>query len=542
MYNEGLKIINNALAGKYRRQLYHVENVDNGSVWFNFRHNSFVFLTVLSVTLHILAHRLLFIATEYLVTARLDETQKISPRSVGSTMVSLEKQRSMCSAVIDGIYCSLILTYGKIGSGSWVIGVLIVFFWTDFHFYVTHRLMHMSPFLYKNVHYIHHQSHNVNVWSSLSFHPVEAIIFFSAYLIVLVVPMPTFVWWSFKLGMVLGPLHAHIGYDLGAVVKGPAHHYLHHALKNGNFGGFPTGLWDKLFGTELSNTYEKKQPSINDSKRIPSMFLRKCIFLFLLYQFVFDYEIPLALLAAASVIVWLALLDGMLVIFPPLVQRKWSKKKVFVVGLSRTGTTSITEALNVLGIRTHHFCGKMVEINCDGGNHKILSSYIDYFDGHTDIAPTIVAEQLAEKYPEALFIYTTRPRDEWARALVRFVSEQPRKCLFTTHPTPRKFYDAAYGDGWSSYTIENWKSIHKDHENRMQSLRDKVGGHRFLKIDITSHGKNGEDKKKCGKFWGIFLTSMSVMLLKHGSFRIAMCLNIQQLINQSARLDIYLTV
>ena len=115
--------------------------------------------------------------------------------------------------------------------------------------------------------------------------------------------------------------------------------------------------------------------------------------------------------------------------------------------------------------------------------------------GHTDIAPTIVAEQLAEKYPEALFIHTTRPRDEWAHALVRFVSEQPRKCLFTTHPTPRKFYDAAYGDGWSSYTVDNWKSIHNDHENRMQSLRDKVGGHRFLKIDITSLGKRGEDKK-----------------------------------------------
>ena len=66
---------------------------------------------------------------------------------------------------------------------------------------------------------------------------------------------------------------------------------------------------------------------------------------------------------------------------------------------------------------------------------------------------------------------------------------------FTTHPTPRKFYDAAYGDGWSSYTVDNWKSIHNDHENRMQSLRDKVGGHRFIKIDITSLGKRGEDKK-----------------------------------------------
>ena len=114
-------------------------------------------------------------------------------------MISLEQRRSTYSAIIDGMYCSFLLKYGLIGSGSYLLGGFIVLFWTDFHFYVTHRLMHMSTFLYKNVHYIHHQSHNPNVWSSLSFHPVEAFIFFSAYLIVLIVPMPTVVWsWPWK--------------------------------------------------------------------------------------------------------------------------------------------------------------------------------------------------------------------------------------------------------------------------------------------------------------------------------------------------------
>jgi|TARA_B110000091_G_C13803056_1_gene471157 sterol desaturase/sphingolipid hydroxylase (fatty acid hydroxylase superfamily) len=60
--------------------------------------------------------------------------------------------------------------------------------------------------------------------SALSFHPVEGLVFFSAYLIVLFLPnMPIEMWYGFKIGMVLGPIHAHLGYDLGSVVQGPAH-------------------------------------------------------------------------------------------------------------------------------------------------------------------------------------------------------------------------------------------------------------------------------------------------------------------------------
>ena len=88
----------------------------------------------------------------------------------------------------------------------------------------------------------------------LSFHPVEVLFF--RLLDCFNHTNATVVWWAFKLGMVIGPLHAHID-DLGAIVKGPAHHYLHHAFKDGTDGGFATGIWDKFFDTELDNSGTK---------------------------------------------------------------------------------------------------------------------------------------------------------------------------------------------------------------------------------------------------------------------------------------------
>ena len=492
-YDEGIRIINDALAGTFRTAGNDSgENLNTSGAWFDFSSGGIFVTTLISVALHVIVHRILFLMTEYLVATKLGHVQKISPKFVRPTMINLEQRRSTYSAIVDGIYCSVLMKHGLIGSGSYLVGCFIVLFWTDLHFYATHRLMHMSSFLYKYVHYIHHQSHNPNVWSSLSFHPVEAIIFFSAYLIVLIIPMPTIVWWAFKFGMVVGPLHAHIGYDLGAVVKGPAHHYLHHAFKDGNYGGFPTGIWDKLFQTELQENGRKKVFNAGN-KCLPFPF-RKCLFFLLLLQLVSDYNIPFWAIASGFGLVWIALLDGMLVIFPGKFERKWDKKKVFVVGLSRTGTTSITEALNLLGICTHHFCGPLVKF-ASGDRHEIMEAYVENLDGHTDIAPTLVAEELAERYPEARFIYTTRPRDEWSRAMVRFVSEEPRKTLFENHPTPFTFYNAVYGEGWSSFTEQDWQQICDVHEERMRQLKNKVGSKRFLKIDITALGKKGEDQK-----------------------------------------------
>ena len=47
----------------------------------------------------------------------------------------------------------------------------------EFHFFCIHRLIH-TPFLYKWVHSVHHNSVNPSPWSSLSMHPVEHLLYF----------------------------------------------------------------------------------------------------------------------------------------------------------------------------------------------------------------------------------------------------------------------------------------------------------------------------------------------------------------------------
>ena len=428
--------------------------------------------------------------------------KKINPRSTDIKIILREKKRVWYSCLIDAFYAVLIRKYGSfssLGTCSWleIVGwSLLVLFWTDVHFYITHRLLHAFPWLYRKFHYVHHESHNPNVWSSLSFHPIEGIIFFSAYLIVLVVaPMPLEIWYCFKIGMVVGPAHAHLGFDLGSLVKGPAHHYLHHKYKNGNFGGFPTGIWDKLFNTEINKSGQPTTDSTTSKGRTTrlistsssaALFLRWSFGGFILLTLLSELNLPLWLTYVAGIIIWILLLDGMLVIFPP--PRRDAKeqpKKVFVIGLSRTGTTSITEALNHLGLHVHHFCGPLVS-NVTTSTPTVNSNYSDFLDGHTDIATILVMEDLAKLYPSARFIHTLRNKQEWCKAMIQFVSKEPRKTLFKYHPTPRSFYDAAYGDHWWEHSMEQWGDIWEKHVARVNELKKDV---QVLDINLTSMGK-----------------------------------------------------
>ena len=73
--------------------------------------------------------------------------------------------------------------------------------------------------------------------------------------------------------------------------------------------------------------------------------------------------------------------------------------KVFGIGLTRTGTTSLTEALNFLGYSAIH-CPMSYE-------------EIDSFDASTDTAVAARFEFLDLLYPESKFILTTRDIDSW---------------------------------------------------------------------------------------------------------------------------------
>ena len=121
------------------------------------------------------------------------------------------------------------------------------------HFYFTHRLIH-TPFLYRHVHSVHHNSVNPSPWSSLSMHPVEHLIYFSGSLIHLLVPShPLLAIYHLHIAG-LGAVIGHIGFD--KIVAGDEKaidthayaHYLHHKYFEVNYAD---GLipWDKWTGT-----------------------------------------------------------------------------------------------------------------------------------------------------------------------------------------------------------------------------------------------------------------------------------------------------
>lgn len=113
----------------------------------------------------------------------------------------------------------------------------------------------------------------------------------------------------------------------------------------------------------------------------------------------------------------------------PLKPRFDGPGKVFGIGLSRTGTSSLTEALKMLGLSTVHFPTDEAEI-----------------EAHQAATDTTVAdgfETLDRRYPGSLFIMTVRRRDEWLESCRKFWRSHRQK--FTTDPLTidlhRRLYD-----------------------------------------------------------------------------------------------------
>ena len=85
-------------------------------------------------------------------------------------------------------------------------------------------------------------------------------------------------------------------------------------------------------------------------------------------------------------------------------------EKVFVIGLSRTGTTSVHQALVELGFEGIHWVNPLT---------GRLPGDVDLqiFDAFSDINISARFETLAERYPAARFVWTQRPLESWVRSV-----------------------------------------------------------------------------------------------------------------------------
>ncbi|WP_456724866.1 sterol desaturase family protein [Bradyrhizobium sp. USDA 4350] len=141
--------------------------------------------------------------------------------------------------------------------------MLLVPLWRELHFYVIHRVIHMGP-LYRIIHKVHHNSVNPGPWSGLSMHTFEHILYFSAVLIVFVVPSNPMHAIFILMFFGLHPAFGHAGFH--GIVTGDERfmkneiyfHYLHHKYHEVNYSGELTSL-DWLFGTAHDGSPEGEE-------------------------------------------------------------------------------------------------------------------------------------------------------------------------------------------------------------------------------------------------------------------------------------------
>lgn len=88
--------------------------------------------------------------------------------------------------------------------------------------------------------------------------------------------------------------------------------------------------------------------------------------------------------------------------------------KVFGIGLSKTGTTSLARALETLGYKTRDYIG--ISKYIAGDLSSIDLREIDEHDAFTDTPIPSFYKELDTAYPNSKFILTTRNMDDWLKS------------------------------------------------------------------------------------------------------------------------------
>jgi len=124
--------------------------------------------------------------------------------------------------------------------------------------------------------------------------------------------------------------------------------------------------------------------------------------------------------------------------------------KIFGVGLSRTGTTTLADALNALGYRVSHYTWPHQAVY-----ERKLRRLYSAKDGGTDVTVSAIFERLDRLFPNSRFIYTERDIDTWLvsverhfarRGEVPSIERQLRIKMYGTDHFDRARLEQAYHD------------------------------------------------------------------------------------------------
>ena len=156
--------------------------------------------------------------------------------------------------------------------------------------------------------------------------------------------------------------------------------------------------------------------------------------------------------------------------------------KVFGIGLSRTGTSSLDAALKTLGYHTMHWLNPIT---------RDLIQQRDFllFDAFSDICVSYQFEWLYHTYPNSKFILTTRPLNSWVRSVENHYHLQHDTALPSglTTPSARGRFRTQAGQIEANIygNHDTWHGAYTAFSERVEGFFQGKPCDRFLKLAIT---------------------------------------------------------
>lgn len=172
--------------------------------------------------------------------------------------------------------------------------------------------------------------------------------------------------------------------------------------------------------------------------------------------------------------------------------------KIFGIGLSRTGTKSLTAALQRLGYRIVHFpTDRKTYRDLAGGTCRF--SILERYDGITDITCIPYIRCLDTLYAGSKFLLTVRDKKSWLESMEKHLALNPlsRKLpdILTERKVRRLLRLKVYGR--IDYEAGSFSRLYDDHNAFVQSYFDGRPS-QFLVLNIIA----GEGWERLCSFLG----------------------------------------
>jgi len=163
--------------------------------------------------------------------------------------------------------------------------------------------------------------------------------------------------------------------------------------------------------------------------------------------------------------------------------------KVFGIGLSKTGTTSLNRALTMLGYDALHWTRN--------GQRVLGWPEFFYAEAATDTPCSAQFEALCHTFEDSKFIYTVRDTTDWTQSIKEhFGMESPRK--FRKLWKEEEFWEGNFGWRWQNSLRwiqvheglyaqhDTWEAAYDAFDNRVRRFFEEKADDRLLVMNIPN--------------------------------------------------------